>query len=276
MDLGALRVIAGKEFRDALRTRWFLVYTIAFAALTSGLSYLAASFSGVGGVQGFGRASAGLVNLVLLIVPLMALTAGALAISGERERRTLGYLMAQPVTRAEIFFGKFLGLAATLLLALLVSFGLTGVILALQDVPLAPGGYALFAALTVLLALSGLSLGSLVSALASRVAAAQGTAVFLWLALVFLGDLGIMGTALLARVGIQTIFLLSLFNPLQVFKVAVVAMLQPSLDVLGPVGLYATDTLGAWLQPLFVGILAAWVCVPLALAYVAFARGEYA
>jgi Cu-processing system permease protein len=108
-----VRAFALRELRDALRSRWFLLYTIAFAALGLGVSYVSAAASG-GGLSGFGRTSAGLVNLVLLVVPLMGLTAGAGSIASDRERGMLPYLLAQPVTRTELLLGKFVGLALAL------------------------------------------------------------------------------------------------------------------------------------------------------------------
>lgn len=276
MDLRTVALVARKELRDSLRTRWFLLYTAAFTALAGSLSYLTTAFAGYAGLQGFGRIAAGLVNLVLLVVPLMGLTAGALAIAGERERRSLGYLLAQPVSRAEVFTGKFLGLAGALAAGLLCSFGLVGAVLAQRGVAFAGSRYPAFALLTLLLALAALAVGCLISALAQRVPGALGAVVSTWLTLVFLGDLGLMGTALLTKMGIRAVFAASLANPLQVYKVAAVAVLQPSLDVLGPVGLYATDTLGPALFPALAGLLAAWVLVPLLAAYLAFARGEAA
>ncbi len=274
MILRAVGTMARKEMRDSLRTRWFILYTIAFMVLAGSLSYLTTSFSGFVGLEGFGRVAAGLVNLILLVVPLMGLTAGALAIAGERERRTLGYLLAQPVSRSEVFFGKFAGLAAALVAGLLVSFGLVGTLLGARGMSLAGDSFVSFVLLTLLLALATLAVGYLVSALALRIAGALGVTIFLWLSMVFLGDLGLMGTALMTKLNIRTAFAVSLLNPLQVYKVAAVAILQPSLDVLGPVGLYAVDTLGSALFPVLSGLLVVWVVVPLLAAYVVFARGE--
>jgi len=52
-------------------------------ALSLAFSYLAMASSGMVGFAGFGRTAASLINLVLLIVPLMALTIGAQSLSGE-------------------------------------------------------------------------------------------------------------------------------------------------------------------------------------------------
>ena len=66
--------VAGRELREAIRSRWFILYTIAFAVLGLGISYVSAVGAGGAGLSGFGRTTAGLINLVLLVVPLMALT----------------------------------------------------------------------------------------------------------------------------------------------------------------------------------------------------------
>src|SRR5690606_13373818 len=107
--------IASRELREAVRSRWFLLYTIAFAGLGLGVSYVSAMATGGVGLSGFGRTTAGLINLVLLVVPLMGLTAGAGAIASDRERGMLAYLLAQPVSRFETILGKYLGLGAALL-----------------------------------------------------------------------------------------------------------------------------------------------------------------
>ena len=58
--------------RDALRNRWFVLYTLAFMGLSLAFSYLALAGAGIVGFAGFGCTAAGLIDLVLLIVPLGA------------------------------------------------------------------------------------------------------------------------------------------------------------------------------------------------------------
>jgi Cu-processing system permease protein len=105
------RYVAKKEINDSLNNRWFVLYAAAFTGLALLLSWLSLSSGGIGysGFAGFGRTAASLVNLVLLVVPLMALTVGAGSLAGERERGTLHYLLSQPVNRAEVLLGKYLG-----------------------------------------------------------------------------------------------------------------------------------------------------------------------
>ena len=102
IDLQTIATLSRKEVRDATKSRWLLMFGAGFAVIASALSWMALSGLGTFGVAGFGRTTASMVNMVLLIVPLMGLTLGALAIASERERGALAYMMAQPVTAFEI------------------------------------------------------------------------------------------------------------------------------------------------------------------------------
>ena len=263
-------VLLQKELRDALRNRWLWLFAVALTALASGLGWLA--LRETAGALGYSRTVAGLINLILLLVPLMGLTLGAQSVAGERERRTLPYLLAQPLSRAELLLGKYLGLSLALGTALALGFGLAGLVLAGAAVDALV--FAALAGLAVLLGIVTLSLGLVISVVARRAAAALGMALFVWFALVLLADLGLMGTAIAMRLRADTIFLVALVNPLQVFKLAAVLLIRPSLEVLGPAGLYGVATFGSGLAPLLVGLLVAWSTLPLGLAWLLFRRRE--
>src|SRR5690554_3896657 len=129
IDIENVIILAQKELRDARRNRWFLLYALAFAGLSLALAWMALSGAGNYGLAGFGRTSASLINLILLIVPLMGLTLGAMGLAGEREQGTLLYMLAQPINQAELLLGKFLGLALALIAALGLGFGLTALLI---------------------------------------------------------------------------------------------------------------------------------------------------
>jgi Cu-processing system permease protein len=265
-------LLARKELRDSLRNRWFVTYTAAFAVLAIGLAYLARVGTAMSGFAGFGATAASLVNLVLLIVPLMGLTIGAAAIAPERERGTLAYLLAQPISRAELFLAKYLGLAAALAGSLAIGFGLSAVTLARGSDPRQVRLFLTLVALAVVLGLAMLSVGMLISVLARRPAAATGAAIMAWLLFVLVGDLGLMGSAILFRLRASSLLLASIVNPAQCFKIAVIGSYDATLDVLGPAGLYASNTFGHALLPVLFACLAAWVILPLVAALALFTR----
>lgn len=265
-------IVAHRELRDALRSRWFALYTVAFVALGLGVSYVSSAGAGGLGVAGFGRTSAGLVNLVLLVVPLMALTAGAGSIASDRERGFLSYLLAHPVTRLEVLTGKYLGLAGALVACLLLGIGACALILAWQGAATRPASVIWLAALSTVLALGMLGAGVLLSTLARRSSVAVGTAIFVWLTLVFVTDLGLMAGAVALRLRVEELFALSLINPLQVYKMWSLHAADSTLDVLGPAGLYATEEYGGRLHLIFGACMGAWVVLPLTIAAAVFTR----
>jgi Cu-processing system permease protein len=265
-------IVAKKELRDAVRNRWFLLYAGIFTVLAVALSFLSSLGTASYGRIGYGRTAAVLVNLVALIVPLMALNVGAASIAAERERGTLAYLLAQPLDRGELLVGKFIGLAIALAAALAGGFGISAGALAIAGARGDAASFGILVAFSMVLALAMLAVGLLVSSVAPRASMAAGISVALWLAFVLLTDLGLMGGSLVFKLGAPRLLHLALANPLQVFKLVVLLRLNPSLDMLGPAGMYATTTYGAGLPWVFAGALAAWVALPLSAAAAVFAR----
>jgi Cu-processing system permease protein len=267
-----LALIALKEMKEAWSNRWFLLFSGAFAVLALGLSWL--SVTGVAGAAfaGFGRTAASLVHLVILVVPLMGLILGATAVAAERERGSLIYLLCQPIEPRELVVGKFLGMSGAALAALAAGFGLAALALSARGIAGSPSAYLAFLGLAGLLAMASVSVGLLISTLSSKVSLATGVGLFVWLTLVFLGDLGLMGTSVALRLEARDLLVAALLNPLQVFKMASLLAIRGGLEVLGPAGLFAVRTVGSGLVPLLVAVLLLWVLVPLTAAAVVLER----
>jgi Cu-processing system permease protein len=271
-----LIILARKEMFEALRNRWFMFYSATFAVLTLSISFLSLAGADQYGFAGFNRTAAGLVNLVMLIVPLMAVSAGAASIAGERERGTLAQLLAMPVSRTELLVGKFLGISLALVLALTIGFGLSAAVMVLQGGSGGALAYLSMAGMACLLALGMLSVGLLISVITNKSGTAAGASIVVWLGLAFVSDLGLMGSSVLFRLQLWTLFDAALANPLEVFKMATLSSSQAALSVMGPVGRYANYTFGHALGVLFLSLLTAWIAVPLVLACRSFRHSEIA
>lgn len=267
-----IMVLMQKELRDAVRNRWFISYAIGFAVMALAVSYLAQVGTGYSGFAGFGPTAASMVNLVLLLVPLMALTLGASSLPLERERGMLAYLMAQPVNRIEVILAKYLGLSTALLGALTLGFGAAGLLIAQQADPQYAGLFLRLVGFSAMLALAMLAVGLLISTFMRSPGAATGTALLAWLVFLLLGDLGLMGSAVLFRMQTPQLFLTAIINPTECFRLAIIGGFDASLDVLGPAGLYASNTFGKMLPALLASILTAWIVITLLLAFFRFSR----
>jgi len=273
-DRENFELIVQKEIRDALQNRWFLLFAATFTLLTIGFAWIGVVGARGQGLAGFGRTTATLINLVLLIVPLMALTLGAMSLTSEREQGALAYLMAYPIGHSEVLFGKFVGLSMALSATLALGFGIGAMILAWGGHSNNVRAYATMVLLAMLLATSMASVGLFISTLSRRVATAVGIAMFVWLLLVFVGDLGVLGTAFIRTLPLSTLFTLIIVNPLQVFKLSAIMAVQSNLDVLGPAGLYAMRTYGTRLTLLLISMLLTWTVIPLMLSYTMFKQRD--
>lgn len=273
MRARAIALVAAREIREALRSRWFVVAAACFLLLSLGLSYLGLAGSARSGLAGFDRTTASLLNLALLFVPLVTLSLGGLGIAGELEDGSLAGLLAQPITRLEVYLGKYLGLLGAVAASIFCGFGVTGVIIGL----FAGGGnvlaFAALVALTLLLGAATLSLGTLLSVALRARARVVGAAFAVWLLLVYVSDIGTIGLVIARNLGPGQVFVLGLVNPVQQARVLGTMALAGRLDILGPAGLFGLDHFGAGgLVALLVGTLLATAAAPLAAGYALFRR----
>ncbi len=265
-------LIAAREVREAMRSRWLLLAAASFFALSLGVSALGLAGSRRAGLAGFDRTAASLLDLVILFVPLVTLALGGLSIAGELEDGSLSMLLSQPVTRAEVYAGKFAGTLAAVWMAILAGFGTTGAIVGFY----AGGDARAFLALvavTLLLAAATLAIGTLLSTMLRSRARVVGAAFSTWLVLVYGSDLGTIGLAIARDLGPGRVFLLAMLNPVQQARVLGTLVLTRRVEVLGPVGIFGLDHFGTiGLEALLVSTLAALVVVPLLTGFRLFRR----
>jgi len=265
MDTNAVRTIARQELVVSIRNRWTLVFAGVFGVLVLAISYFGLVTGGAVGFQGFARTSASLLNMVLYIVPLVALTMGTLSFTSEKSGNEL--LFAQPVTRGEILLGKLFGLFASIFTAMLVGFGIGGVVIASQAGTEGSLRYPGLVGFSLLLALIFLSLAAFISTLCRRKTKAFGVALFVWFFFVLFYDLLAIGLTFLFTERTANLFIFgSLFgNPVDMMRVASLMILNGT-DIFGAGGAALLRFLGG--ERLSVAILiialAVWVIAPLA------------
>lgn len=169
--------VAKKEFLDNYRNRWILALSLVFIALPLISSYFS---SQVIGFQDFSVTIASMRIAVEIFIPIIGLMLGYAAIVGEIERGSLSSLLALPVNREEVLIGKFLGLGGVICSTILIGFGISGVIIAVNVSNADPGLYVFYMLISMLLGLAFLSLALLFSTIFRQRSTAMGGAIFLW------------------------------------------------------------------------------------------------
>ena len=269
---GSIVPVIGKELRDAIGNRWLIGYAVLLAVLG-----LAATATGVGstsglGLQAFGRTTATLMNMCLLLSPLVAVLMGAAAIAGERERGTLDHLLAQPLTRAGLLLAKHVGLLAALVAATMAGFLPAGVLIASTAGGSVLGHYLLFPIIASLAAAAMCGVGLCISVSSRTAVQAQGAGIFTWFAFVLLYDLVLVGTLAVSGLPAPWLAASLVANPVDAARVLGVLCLEPDLYLLGPAGAYLTATLSqGGAAAVLLGALLAWTVAPVLLAAAKFA-----
>lgn len=268
---GSLAPLVRKELADAVGSRWLLAYAVLLGAL--GLAATGAGGDAASGMslQAFGRTTATLMNLCLLLAPLVGVLMAAASIAGERERGTLEHLLAQPITRTGLLLGKHAALLVALTLATLAGFLPAGLLVAAADGPAVLAYYMIFPLIAMLGSAALAGVGLLISVLSRSAVQSQGAAVFAWFGFVLLYDLVLMGSLAASALPAPAIAASLVFNPIDAARVLGILALEPDLYLLGPAGAFLMtrlSTTGAAL--LLAGSLAIWTCAPVALAVAGF------
>jgi ABC-type multidrug transport system ATPase subunit/ABC-type transport system involved in multi-copper enzyme maturation permease subunit len=260
-----------KELADAVGNRWLIGYAFLLGVL--GLAAAATGMDETAGLalQAFGRTTATLMNLCLLLAPLVAVLMGSAAIAGERERGTLEHLLAQPLSRTQLLLAKYTALVVSLVAATVTGFVPAGILIVSAAGPGVIWHYLLFPLIASVVGIAMAGVGITISVASRTAVQAQGVAVFTWFGFVLLYDLVLVATLAASGLTVQLLAAALVANPVDAARVLGTLALEPDLYLLGPAGAYLTTTLSrSGTALLLSAALLAWAVCPLMLAVARF------
>ena len=259
------------DLAGARRARVAALFAAGFAVAGIGVALAGLSAGGVLSVQGFARTSMSLLQLVLWVVPMLALLTGAAAGS---ELRDLEFIAALPVSRGSRIFSRWAALAATLGGAVALGLGAAGVVIALMAGGADGWRYLRLALVSELLLAATLAVGLWIGVAAGNRTRALGIAMATWFVLVIGMDLAVIAllSTLPAKGAGSWLTAVLLANPVDSARVLGLALFQADA-IAGPTGAALRRVLGGWgAGALMLGLLA-WTVVPLAVAAKGLRRG---
>ena len=209
-------------------------------------------------------------------MPLIALLLSYDAIVGEFERGTMVLLLAYPVARWQVMLGKFLGQWRSSPSPPCSATAPPGWRLAAtrRSTPESWRAFAAMIGSSVLLGAAFVAIGYLISTVVRDRGTAGGIAVGVWLLFVLLYDMALLG-ALVAdqgridRAGVLNLLLL--LNPADAYRLLNLTGFANVSLFAGMAGLAGQVQFGG---TALLGMLAAWIAAPLALAAVIFSRKQ--
>jgi Cu-processing system permease protein len=273
--MSAAMTIAKVEFVGVVRLKWVRTLTAAFAMLAVAAAYSAGSASELSGADNFGRTTMALVPVALILIPLAAMILG---VSGQAsETGSEPFLFSQPVGRASVLFGKWVGELAALAGATAVGFGLGAIVIASSAGPSGIERFGAFVAASVVLAAIFLSIAAVIAASTETRLTALGLAIFVWFFFVLLYDgiaLSIAGWVTGSIGG--RVLLASVFgNPTDLIRISML-FLSGTANVLGAAGESWVRFLGGQVHAIVVAAVAVvvWIAAPLGVAATVLGRRD--
>jgi Cu-processing system permease protein len=262
-----LLMIAKLELLAAARLKWIRLLTLAFVLLAAAAAYSAGAAGEMAGADGFARTTMALVPVVLILVPLSALILGVSSQSIESGSES--FLFGQPVGRASVLVGRWLGESAALAGAIVIGFGIGGGIVAFNSGAGGMPQFMFFVLTSIVLAMIFLSIAAAIAAAADKRLAALGTAIFAWFFFVLLYDGAALSLAgwITGSIGGRVLFASVFGNPADLVRVVALSI-AGTPNVLGAAG-------DAWIR--FLGgttaaavasgaALIGWLLAPLGIA----------
>ena len=270
-----LWLTAHTDVLESLRAKWFFAYTLIFGGLVALLFAFGLTESRIMGFTGLSRLMVTYIQLAMAILPVFVLITTVRSVAGDREAGVFEYLLSLPIGLGAWYWGKLLGRFVVIFLPVfLAMLGAAGWA-TYQDIPVPWSEFAYYTGLLLTLAWCFLGIGMLLSSVARSADVAQGAAFMVWLTLVLFLDIILLGALIKEHLPAETAILLSLANPLQVFRTAAMMLFDRQLVLLGPSAFIILDNFGqvgymvyAIVYPLVVGTLCAVI------GYWTFQRGD--
>jgi len=263
------------DINESLRSRWFLIYTLIFGGIVVALFITGLTESRVMGFTGLSRTLVTYLQITMAILPVFVLLTTVRSVAGDREAGIFEYMLSLPVGLAAWYWGKIIGRFAVVFLPVFLAMMLAVVWAGLKGAEIPWGQVLFYTLLLLVLAWCFLGIGMLISSLARSADVAQGAAFLTWLILLLFLDLILLGIMIQNGSASETVVLIALLNPLQVFRTGAMMLFDPQLVLLGPSAWVILDTFGhvgyltwAIIYPLVFGTVCAW------LGYFFFKRGD--
>lgn len=246
IDFTHTLALARLDLGEVLRSRWLVFCLGLYAVLAVLFLLVGVRESTVMGFTGLGRVLLSMSHALVVLLPLLALSATAQVINRAQDDGTLELLFSQPITRAEYFLGvtavRF-GVLLVPFVALMVLVSLVGWLGLGSTIAWGFLGRSLLVCTALIWAFTGCGLA--VSAFVRNQAKAVMIILGIWVVAVALLDFLLIGVMLQWRLNPQSVFLLAALNPVEASRLALLSAAEPTLSVLGPVGFYLTHRFGA-------------------------------
>ena len=201
-------------YREAIRTKWLILFGVLFFLLAVNIPNLYLAVAGNLPPEYLPANLSSLISIVFPFIPLLPLPVGAVSIVEERESGTLQYLLSNPVTKSEFFLGKAVGLLLATTTVIIIGFGgAAAVVFGL--------GLSAYAPIILIMLFAGLlnaimlGVALIISELSKRKATAMGLGIMVWFLLAVVSSIDQLIIAVALKLGAHAAVLVVMLDPIE-------------------------------------------------------------
>jgi ABC-type transport system involved in multi-copper enzyme maturation permease subunit len=241
---GQCLAAARLDLAEVVRSRWLVFCAAVYVVLAGVLVPVGMRESTMLGFTGMGRVLLAFSHGLVLVLPLLALTATGPVVNRARDDGSLELLLTHPIRRSAWLIGVTMTRYAVLIVPLAALFIAMGVIGQARGQVIPWGFVGRVIAISATLVWAFVGIGMAISVLVRNQARAITYVVLAWGLAVVLLDVGLVSLMLRWRLDPHAVFTLASLNPVQDARLALLSSLEPDLGTLGPVGFYLSTKVG--------------------------------
>jgi ABC-type transport system involved in multi-copper enzyme maturation permease subunit len=201
-------------YKEAIRTKWVMIFGVIFFLLAVDIPDLYLSAAGNLPPEYLTQNLSDLLSVTFPLIPLLALPVGAVSIVDERESGTLQYLLSNPVTKGEFFIGRAVGLLFATTTVIILGFGAASVVVYTT-------GISNYFSVIMIMAFAGLlnavmlGIALIVSEFSKRKATAMGIGIMVWFLFAVVSSLDQLVISVNLRAGPEAALAIVLLDPVE-------------------------------------------------------------
>jgi Cu-processing system permease protein len=266
-------IIALRELKLGFRNPWAYSFMALFAIFSLSLLTIHSQSA----LSGFTSATGAMLNLILYLLPLMTMLLGSFAVTAEREEGGWALLSTYSIGSAAFIGGKYIGLAAVLLIIVSFGYGFSGLLGIVFGEGFSLSSFLMFFTFSTWLVLLFLGLAMIVGALSRNRWQALTFGVAIWFVYILAWP-----TLLVSLLEVipyvwtkPTLISLTFFNPAELVRIFMVTQMGGG-SIFGPEYYRWIDWMNKTSAPIvFFGLCLAWIGAATGAAMWIWERGRY-
>ncbi len=276
MTLKSMFSVVKQTFKETIRSRWLIMFTVVFFFLALNVPFATLSLLRLLPSDYLPTFINTIISVSFPLIPLLPLPLAATSIVEERETGVLQYVLATPISRGQFLSARLFGLFLATTAIIVLGFGIAAFIAVRYSTSFLSIWFVTLASCILNLSMLGVAIS--ISIVSKKRATALGAAIFLWFIFTVITDANLLAPILASTGRVNLLLPFILLNPVESSRLLAILYVTPptptELARVGPTALAMGYFFGKDAITVLWVTLVAWIVVSLDIAFFIFGRQD--